>query len=163
MVGDSGAVVVGVADLLGGVATLLGGVVEETFSDGTSSGFEVIEGGGALVLRIRSTLMFATIFIISISPVCVSVCVCVCVCVVGAHPPNMFAMSNAVDPLLPLRFTAAPWRPSNLATSYLLQTHTHKATSKGNRAESTVPGIDTVVVATLVLHSHTLTSGAWLA
>ena len=80
---------VGVVDLLGGVATLLGGVVEETFSDGTSSGFEVIEGGGALVLRIRSTLMFATIFIISISPVCMCVCaracVCVCVCVWWGH------------------------------------------------------------------------------
>ena len=71
--GDSGVgvKVLGVAAelLLGGVAeVLLGGVVTETFNEGTSEReVEEVEGG-ALVLRIRSTLMFATIRIISISP-----------------------------------------------------------------------------------------------
>ena len=62
VVGDSrvGVEVVGVAELL------LGGVVE-TCNEGTSD-LGVVDGGGALVFRIRSTLMFATIRIISMSP-----------------------------------------------------------------------------------------------
>ena len=63
VVGDSG---VGV-EVVGMAELLLGGVVE-TCNEGTSDP-GVVDGGGALVFRIRSTLMFATIRIISMSPV----------------------------------------------------------------------------------------------
>lgn len=102
VVGDSrlGAEVVGVAE------PLLGGVVE-IFKEGMS-GLGLVEEGGTLVLRI------ATIRIISISPeeekrkrervkrdferdrdLAVYI-------------PNMLAISKAVEPLFPLRLTAAP-------------------------------------------------------
>ena len=122
---------------VGGVESVVG-VVEDDDACGEGVPTEVVVGG-ALVLRMRSTLMLATIRIISISPEKEGEWEEKIVSVI-THPhththtsphthtssPSMLAISNAVEPLFPLRLTAAPLQPSNLATSYLLETHNSK-------------------------------------